>query len=244
MFYFNGDSFVYGLELENIDDRFSTLISKHYNKKEFNDSIRGASNQRILRTTMEALATHPEIESVFLMWTDPTRFEHYLEPNKYASDSDGWRRLTTFRLQDNKFLPSERDEFIRKFHHPNMRIINKSLLMYTSYVRTPEHVLNELLNYILQIQLICNAKNIKCTMAYSFTHGILDNVDIKKYFTNTSLYKKIDWSQKFWLDQDVFWSMNTFCKEQNVDFGPGLHPLKNGHFLTANKIIDKLLTDK
>jgi hypothetical protein len=244
MFYFNGDSFVYGLELEDINNRFSTLVSKHYNKKELNDSIRGASNQRIFRTTMEAIASFPDIQSIVIMWTDPNRFEHFLGPNIFSADDDGWRRITTYRLKPDNFLPSERDTFIKNFHHPDVRTINKSLLEYSVHVRTETHVINELLNQILQLQLVCTLKNINCKMSYSYISDILDNQNVKTYIKNHNLYNKIDWTTKYWLDEDTFWSMNTFCKEQNIDFGPSLHPLESGHRLVANKIIDVFKKDK
>ena len=54
--YFNGCSYTYGAELENIEDkRFSTLVSKHFNADHLNDAARGSSNDTIVRKTFEFL---------------------------------------------------------------------------------------------------------------------------------------------------------------------------------------------
>ena len=54
--YFNGCSYTYGAELENIEDeRFSTLVSKHYDADHLNDADRGSSNDTIVRKTFQFL---------------------------------------------------------------------------------------------------------------------------------------------------------------------------------------------
>ena len=50
---FNGCSFVYGDELVNKNERFSYIISKHYNIPEINIAKCGSSNERIIRTTID-----------------------------------------------------------------------------------------------------------------------------------------------------------------------------------------------
>ena len=48
MIYFNGCSFTNGYELKNkFTDRYSTLVTNHYNKEEKNDAKVGGSNDRV-----------------------------------------------------------------------------------------------------------------------------------------------------------------------------------------------------
>ena len=47
--YFDGSSWTAGAELENREDRYSTIIANHYGTEEYNISKGGASNNRICR---------------------------------------------------------------------------------------------------------------------------------------------------------------------------------------------------
>ena len=74
-FYFNGCSYTYGADLENIEDeRFSTLVSNHYNADHLNDADCGSSNDKIVRKTFEFLENN-KCDYGIIMMTYYTRME-------------------------------------------------------------------------------------------------------------------------------------------------------------------------
>ena len=91
-FYFNGCSHTYGADLENIEDeRFSTLVSNHYNADHLNDATRGSSNDKIVRKTFEFLENN-KCDYGIIMMTYHVRMElvnpvkgshnHHFSPNR------------------------------------------------------------------------------------------------------------------------------------------------------------------
>lgn len=76
--YCNGDSWAYGVELEDVSDSFPNVIARHYNLPVINSSKPGGSNQRIVRTTVEdvsKLIKQGKQPFVLIAWTLPHRFE-------------------------------------------------------------------------------------------------------------------------------------------------------------------------
>ena len=84
MIYFNGCSFTNGYELEDkFNERFSALVTKHFNTEEDNDAKVGGSNDRIWRTTMNHCLSN-KYDAVVIMWTGNNRME-YLQTGENIS---------------------------------------------------------------------------------------------------------------------------------------------------------------
>lgn len=230
MFYFNGDSFTYGSELLDLSDRYSDIVSKDFKMDCLNQAQGGASNQKIFRETMQAIATYNDIKLVSVMWTEFSRFEHFIkDAGKYGSNHDGWRRVNATRLSKSK---NNRDGF----NNLSMKNINKALGMYATEVRTTEHMIVEFLNMVLQLQTLCKAKNIKLINSFAFGEGILK--ENHTFVTSSSIYKLIDMS--LWLTNNPDWSMSTYNANLNLPYGKEGHPLKEGHKETAKLFVKKI----
>ena len=60
MIYWNGCSFVRGMEVKNRpDDTFANIVSKHFNQAWYDTAKIGGSNDRIWRTTMDEMIRNP-----------------------------------------------------------------------------------------------------------------------------------------------------------------------------------------
>jgi len=73
--YFDGCSYTYGSDCENKkENRFSTLVSKHFNADHVNAAVTASSNDEITRRTFEFLKNNTCDYAIILM-THCTRFE-------------------------------------------------------------------------------------------------------------------------------------------------------------------------
>lgn len=87
-----GDSFTYGTELEDNSKAWPYILAGYLNTDVVNLAEPGASNDFILRSTVEGIKTHnPSL--VIVAWTTPDRFElngeHYT-PNRNPREFRGW----------------------------------------------------------------------------------------------------------------------------------------------------------
>jgi hypothetical protein len=96
---FNGDSYAWGDELlYRLRDRFSNLVSKHYNATSNNISICGNSNDAIVRTTMEWFAHNQKCDLAVIQFAPMSRFEGWNpDKKKYyhvtIQKSSGWNQF-------------------------------------------------------------------------------------------------------------------------------------------------------
>jgi len=77
LMFFSGCSITWGDELKDrLNERFSTLVSKHYKSQHLNMSERGISNDNIVRNTIKYLQkSKPDI--VVIQFTVTSRIEYY-----------------------------------------------------------------------------------------------------------------------------------------------------------------------
>jgi hypothetical protein len=76
--FFNGCSYTWGDELDNrLKERYSRIVSTHFNAREINIARNGVSNDRISRTTMEWFARGNTCDLAVIQWTVISRFESY-----------------------------------------------------------------------------------------------------------------------------------------------------------------------
>jgi hypothetical protein len=137
--YTNGDSVVWGAELENKrTERFSNLISVQYNWIDCNNASAGVSNDYIYRQTMRDVSHWldtkkcwseesgwVESDELFVMigWTAPTRFEWWTG-EKYQQERlwvgyDKWGENDKYRTTEDEFVLNQTDaipSYIRTFN--------------------------------------------------------------------------------------------------------------------------------
>lgn len=149
---FNGCSFVWGDELQDpYSSRFSKLISDELKLNEVNLSIRGASNDRIFRTTMDHLESNPSPEILIISWSSIDRFE-YID-------------LAEQDVHDHYYLqcsPSRINQ--REFRIKRHSIERFMLDIQNDYKRSIDTI-----NYMSSIQKVCELSSIKL-LQFQFAH--------------------------------------------------------------------------
>lgn len=107
----NGDSYAYGLnDLEfnsPTRNRYSKLLSNHYGLKEINISQSGASNDTIVRTTLEWIQDNKDKikDTIFLIgWTISIREEHFNFRQKKWVVNKNWKKYEhEYAISDKTF---------------------------------------------------------------------------------------------------------------------------------------------
>lgn len=100
---FNGCSITYGDELENTErDRFSSLVSNHFNKTHGNIAVGGSSNDIIVKKTIEWFEKGNTCDFAVIQFTFKTRVDWYdgnklypMGPN-YKIDNPGYKLAQSF----------------------------------------------------------------------------------------------------------------------------------------------------
>ena len=104
--YFDGDSFTRGVELVNqTENRFSRLISDHYNTQEYNFSDAGACNGAIVRRLVVE-NNIKEYDLAVIQMTLPVRMEYYdgkQYKNIRAKDFHEWKQFYLRNIYHDKF---------------------------------------------------------------------------------------------------------------------------------------------
>ena len=99
---FSGCSITWGDELKNrYSERYSTLVSKHYDSRHFNLSQCGISNDSIVRSTINNIQnTNPDI--VVIQFTVHPRIEYFTENDTI----ENWtpQSLNKFRKSRNYYV--------------------------------------------------------------------------------------------------------------------------------------------
>ena len=237
MIYWNGCSFVQGMELLHpMEDGFPHLVSKHFNVKCRKQSKVGGSNERIFRTSTHYLATHNPTLAVFV-WTTPNRFEYLAEGNLWRNA--GW---SSFGFDRRKLQINP--EFSQIVKHPDMtRQHHLGLSNYGIYVRNIRYNLIQTLTFINAMKKYCKALDIPSLHYFvskgQLTHA-LHTLDEKYYEATNIIWEEFSLNRQQWLElipelktEDFY----TMCQRHKVAFGPKDHPLEDGQQLMADRII-------
>ena len=138
--YTNGDSVVWGAELESKKtERFSKIISDHWNWIDCNNASAGVSNDYIYRQTMRDVSHWLDtnkcwseesgwVESdemfVVIGWTSPTRFEWWTgegyQQERLWVGYDKWGENDKDRTTEDEFVLNQTEvipSYIRTFNH-------------------------------------------------------------------------------------------------------------------------------
>lgn len=228
--YSNGDSVVWGAELENKKDRFSTLVSKKLNGVDCNNASAGVSNDYIYRQTLRDVSHWLDTKEVWseetgwvksdklyviIGWTAPTRFEWWTgteyQQERHWTGYDKWGDNDKDRTTEDQFVLNQTDivpSYIRTFNH----IISLSAFLEKHQI--PYYFFNVFYEYDINIEL--NSKIDKFGKDNNQTGFDSMWKLLPKSFTKMIMYE--------------------YIKEMGGDFLPRNHPSKKSH-----KIISKLL---
>lgn len=135
---FNGCSFVWGDELQDpMSSRFSKLLSDQISAKEINLSVRGGSNYRILRTTMDWIQSNGMPDVMIIVWSGIDRFE-YIDPLVKDQHDVYYLQCSPSRIDQSEYKAKK-----------------KSLIRYMSDIATDYKMSIDTINAMCQIQHIC-----------------------------------------------------------------------------------------
>lgn len=243
MIYWNGCSFVRGMEVKNRpDDIFANIVSKHFNQAWYDTAKIGGSNDRIWRTTMDEMIRNP-VNLAIIVWSGFNRFE-------FLDDFSVWRSAVWIRYKfDKKTLKV--DESSEVHYHPNMRLRQwEGINNYAVHGRSMQYNLVSSLNYMISTKYFLESKGIPY-LFYKMSDGQLNcalhTLDEQKLEGANNIWevkhmKKDDYLKELpFLKDEGFYDM---CKRKNVPFGPKDHPLEEGHQLMAEKIIGDIYDKK
>ena len=138
--YTNGDSVVWGAELENKEtQRFSHYVSEQHNMWDCNNASAGVSNDYIYRQTMRDVShwlsteqcwseesgwVHSDEMFVSIGWTSPTRFEWWdgqqYQQERLWAGYDKWGDNDKDRTTEDEFVLNQTElipSYIRTFNH-------------------------------------------------------------------------------------------------------------------------------
>ena len=109
MIYWNGCSFVRGMELENRpDDSFAHKVSDKFNQEYTDNSKVGGSNDRIWRTTLDdCLREKPDL--AIIVWSNMNRWE-------FLDDMRAWRSAVWVRFVFDKITLFINEKSETHFH--------------------------------------------------------------------------------------------------------------------------------
>lgn len=233
--YANGDSVVWGAELENKKtQRFSNLLAVQKGWVECNNASAGVSNDYIYRQTMRDVSHWLDtgkcwseesgwVESdelkVVIGWTSPTRFEWWTgseyQQERLWKGYDKWGENDEHRTTEDQF------------------VLNQTELV-PSYIRTFNHIIG--LSSFLDKH---NIKYVFFNVFYEYVLGLIPNGKIDKYGRDEeqialqSLWKQIPNEFK---DQTMY----NYIREEGGKFLPRKHPTKESHQLWASYLNKKM----
>jgi len=230
--YSNGDSVVWGAELENKEtQRFSGILSKQLGMIDCNNSSAGVSNDYIYRQTMRDVTHWLETgecwseesgwvisENMFVTigWTSPTRFEWWngtsYQQERLWTGYDKWGTNDENLTTEDEFVLNQTEDI-------------------PSYIRT--------FNHILALSSWLDLNGIGFTFFNTFYEYDL-SVDIEPQINKIDNFGR----DKDQLCLDYIWknlpkdfSTNTmyeYLKEEGGEFLPRNHPSDESHILWAN----------
>lgn len=243
MIYWNGCSFVRGMEVENRpDDVFANLVSKEFGQTWYDNAKIGGSNDRIWRTTTDDMIRNPA-KLAIIVWSGLNRFE-------FLDRRNAWRSAVWVKYMFDKKSLKVNDHSEVHFH-PTMNLQEwKAINEYAIHVRNMRYNLLYSLHYMISTKYFLEAKGIPY-LFYNMSDGqfnpskrILDEERVEGANTLWRIQhmKLEDYMKELpHMKEEGFYDM---CKRKKVPFGPKDHPLEEGHRLMAKRIIGDIYDKK
>ena len=120
--YTNGCSFTWGDELSDRNLRFAGLLANKFDCELIDDSMCGASNERILRTTLDYLQNpNTDLENLMVVigWSGISRKEIY---------KNGWEKITPTMI-GTKDVATQYYSTIQSVQQDNLNFYYQTLLL-------------------------------------------------------------------------------------------------------------------
>lgn len=221
----NGCSFTEGYYLNSLDLAWPFQLGEQLNCSTVNLAQGGGSNQRIFRTTLDYLTKHTP-EYLIIGWTDVNRFELPICNGTYA------------RINSNNVLYHEQLK-----SNPPPKLLQEIYYKYlhNSYLNT-----DLLLTYILTIQDLCSAKNIKYLSFNAFSPFNINEVltDYHEYYKYeqsqldsklVDAYSQLN-NKLSKINNFLHLTMSEYCRGHQAPLDSGGHPTELGHRLFSEYV--------
>lgn len=246
MIYWNGCSFVRGMEIKNRpDDIFANIVSQHFNQPWWDNAKVGGSNDRIMRTTTEDMYLKPA-KLAIIIWSGLNRFEFLSHNPKSRYPGGVWRSAVWVTHRFNK-KTLEIDPSSEVHFHPELtREQWNGLQGYATRIRNMRSNLISSLHNMLAVKHMLELKGIPY-LFYNMSDGqwlpSKETLNEERWEGANNLWQTEHFKLDDYLEllphmkEQAFYDM---CKEAGVEFGPRDHPLEDGHQLMAKRIIEDI----
>lgn len=244
--YFNGCSFVQGMELQDrFNNCFTHLVAEHFNTTWSRSSKIGGGNDRILRVTSTDMMQMPKKPKlVILVWSGPNRVE-------YLNDLGIWRQVGHIRFAfDKNKLKIIHSEI---YCHPDMtRDQYDGWKKYMKNCRNIKWNLLETLHNMIYMRHMLNNMGIP-HLFYWMSKGQIDCA-LQSLNDNRKEGANVVWEQQYNMKEkdfareipelydEGFYEMTKFRLKNK--YGPLDHPLEEGHQAIADRIIKDIYDKK
>ena len=267
MIYWNGCSFVQGMEIDEIQDQFPSIVSRHFGQPWLRHSKVGGSNDRISRVVIDDLCSsiglagdvrrvqhdqnivsrlkNVDIKLAIIVWSGINRFE-YVNPK-----NNTWRQAAWMSHRSEPNHPFKLSHDSRMFFHQDMdRKMHAGVEGYGRDVRYPVYNLRWSMQYMLSVKYLLKAHGIPY-LFYNLSDGqiklALKHIDDPQREGANVMWQQNTMKLKDWyrelphMKEEAFYDM---CKRHKVPFGPKDHPLEEGNKLMAERIIKDIYDKK
>lgn len=234
---FNGCSFVWGDELQDpMNSRFSKLFANETGMEEINLSIRGASNPRIYRTTIDWIQENGMPDVMIIVWSGIDRFE-YVDPIEKDKHDEYYLQCSPSRI--------DQSEFRRK---------KQALNLYISQIQSDYKASIDTINYMCEIQHLCDITNTPLLQfQFAGRHKRIMNhningkrinqrdIDFIEYYKSKLEYLKPYSTYGLTDDNDLLWLS---IEIDDVEVGKNYygHPLEKSQVMFKDMMIKELET--
>jgi hypothetical protein len=213
---FSGDSFTWGDELENRDERYSRLVCDHFGAEEMNISKCGNSNDRILHDIFLP-GRHADV--IVTQWSVPNRFD---------TTFDGGKTFRSIMVQDAS-------DSIYNFSKNRSDVQNLARSYYKDVQNDCMDTIRMWRN-IMMVKIYCEAKKM--------THVNM-GLQVYEVHPEPNVFQQMAEEPLKYIVPDIIGEMrdsNNFCPDlTHIDPRKhGNHPNANGHRLIANYVIEQI----
>lgn len=242
MIYWNGCSFVRGMEVGKKKHKFAWSVSEEFNQECINHAKVGGSNDRIWRTTINDVPQFFQPALVVIMWTGINRME-YLEWAPLSSHEFIWRAANwaNFNWNPKTGVIDKENSYITR--NPVPGVVKKSLQDYMVNVRNMPFNLIYNLHYMYTTNIYLKSLGIN---VLNYTMSNTPYLHLPEYLERTFreganfVWETPQIDKKEWFKRLPFLKeegMYDMCKKAGVPFGEKDHPLEQGHALMHDRIV-------
>ena len=227
----SGDSFTYGSECTDLNNRWSKVLANNLGLEEVNLAQPGSSNARNTRVLVEHCLKNDKPEILCMLWTFPSRHEYRLS---YEIHGTNWVEPScTVKIDDSqKHIPISKQEKIQN-EHADFQNFCETLYKHTHDEQADAFIMYKEMQYL---QNFCKAQNIKYVPI--FAHEQIWGYKRPYYMSYPWLSYMVKGIDSFYNFDGVGYV--DWCKLNNYDFGPFMHPLDEANIAAGNYLSRKV----